>query len=194
MNEADKQTDNPMKRPMLRVDRRNRGPIAWMAGHTVAANLLMVVLLVGGLIFAGQIKKEVFPDFELDIVEVSVPYPGASPEEVERGTILAIEEAVQGLDGVKQVTAEAKEGMGLVTIEIMEGKNIQRVAQDVQSEVDRISSFPDEAEDPEVIIAQRRRYVVSLALFGDVGESILRKLPNGCATACCRTRGSPRWT
>ncbi|WP_419661851.1 efflux RND transporter permease subunit [Desulfosarcina variabilis] len=175
MNEADKQTDNPMKRPMLRVDRRNRGPIAWMAGHTVAANLLMVVLLVGGLIFAGQIKKEVFPDFELDIVEVSVPYPGASPEEVERGTILAIEEAVQGLDGVKQVTAEAKEGMGLVTIEIMEGKNIQRVAQDVQSEVDRISSFPDEAEDPEVIIAQRRRYVVSLALFGDVGESILRE-------------------
>ena len=61
----------------------NRGPIAWMAGHSVAANLLMVVLLVGGAIWAGQIKKEVFPDFELDMVNITVPYPGASPETVQ---------------------------------------------------------------------------------------------------------------
>ena len=61
-----------MAKPVLRTDRRNRGPIAWMAGHTVAANLLMVVFLVGGLIFAGQIKKEVFPDFELDFVDFSL--------------------------------------------------------------------------------------------------------------------------
>ena len=167
--------DNSEDKPVLRMDRRNRGPIAWMAGHTVAANLLMVVFLVGGLIFAGQIKKEVFPDFELDIVNIFVAYPGASPEEVERGIILALEEAVQGLDGVKEVTAEATEGSGQVTIEVMEGKNIQRVAQDVQSAVDRINSFPDEAEDPQVTIAQRRRYVVSLALYGDVGESVLRE-------------------
>ena len=164
-----------MARPILRMDRRNRGPIAWMAGHSVAANLLMVVFLVGGLIFAGQIKKEVFPDFELDIVNVSVAYPGASPEEVERGTILAIEEAVQGLDGIKQVTAKANEGTGTVTIEVIEGQNIQRVAQDVQSAVDRINSFPDEVEDPQVTIAQRRRYVVSLALYGNTGESVLRE-------------------
>ena len=68
-----------------------KGPIAWMAGHSVAANLLMLVFLVGGLIYAGKIKKEVFPDFELDYVTVSVPYPGASPEEVERGVVLAVE-------------------------------------------------------------------------------------------------------
>ena len=164
--------DNPSQNPAIDGDRRRSGPIAWMAGHTVAANLLMVVFLVGGLIFAGQIKKEVFPDFELDYVTVSMAYPGASPEEVERGIILAIEEAVQGLDGVKQVTAVANEGAGRVTVEVVEGENIQRLAQDIQNAVDRITSFP---EDARVTIAQRRRYVVSLALFGDQGEPILRE-------------------
>ncbi|MGA6924438.1 MAG: efflux RND transporter permease subunit, partial [Desulfosarcina sp.] len=156
-------------------NRRQSGPIAWMAGHTVAANLLMVVFLVGGLIFAGQIKKEVFPDFELDYVTVSMAYPGASPEEVERGIVLAVEEAVQGLDDVKEVTSVANEGSARITVEVVEGRNIQRVAQDVQNAVDRVTSFPDEAEEPRVTIAQRRRYVVSLALFGDQTESILRE-------------------
>ena len=152
-----------------------KGPIAWMAGHSVAANLLMLVFLVGGAIYASQIKKEVFPDFELDYVTITVPYPGASPEEVERGVILSIEEAVQGLDGVKEVTATANEGSGTVTVEIIEGKNIERLGQDIQSEVDRITSFPDEAEDPKVTIAQRKRYVVSLALYGEQGEKVLRE-------------------
>ena len=154
----------------------HRGPIAWMAGHSVAANLLMAVFLVGGIILMSQIKKEVFPDFDLDIVTITVPYPGASPEEVERGVILAIEEAVQGLEGVNEVTASAREGVGTVTVEIIEGENIQRLAQDIQNEVDRITSFPEEAEEPQVVIAQRRRYVVSLALYGDQSEWILREV------------------
>lgn len=156
-------------------DNPPKGVIAWMAGHSVAANLLMLVLLIGGVILAGNIKKEVFPDFELDIVSISVPYPGASPEEVERGIILAIEEAVQGLEGIKEVTAKASEGSGRVTVEIIEGENIQRLAQDIQNEVDRITSFPEEAERPKVVIAQRKRYVVSLALYGDENETILRE-------------------
>jgi multidrug efflux pump subunit AcrB len=153
-----------------------RGPIAWMAGHSVAANLLMAVFLVGGIIMLSQIKKEVFPDFELDIINITVPYPGASPEEVERGVILAIEEAVQGLEGVNEVTASAKEGVGTVTVEMIEGENIQRLAQDIQNEVDRITTFPEEAEEPQVVIAQRRRYVTSLALYGGQSEWILREV------------------
>jgi multidrug efflux pump subunit AcrB len=158
-----------------RGERVAKGPIAWMAGHSVAANLMMFVFLVGGLIYAGQIKKEVFPDFELDYVTVSVPYPGASPEEVERGVVLAIEEAVQGLDGIKEITATAGEGSASVTVEIIEGKSIERLAQDIQSEVDRITSFPEEAEEPRVTIAQRKRSVVSLALYGAQGEKVLRE-------------------
>ncbi|MDH3884773.1 MAG: efflux RND transporter permease subunit, partial [Desulfobacterales bacterium] len=153
-----------------------RGPIAWMAGHSVAANLLMAVFLVGGLLLASQIKKEVFPDFDLDIVNISVPYPGASPEEVERGVILSIEEAVQGLEGVHEITASANEGIGTVRVEIIEGENIQRLAQEIQNEVDRITSFPEEIEEPQVVIAQHRRYVVSLALHGDQSEWNLREV------------------
>ncbi len=156
--------------------KEHRGPIAWMAGHSVAANLLMAIFLVGGLFWALQIKKEVFPDFELDMVTITVPYPGASPEEVERGIVLAIEEAVNGLEGVKEFTATAQEGIGTVNVEIIEGENIERLAQDVKNEVDRITSFPEEAEEAQVIIAERRRPVVSLALYGNQNEWILREV------------------
>ena len=82
------------------ADRQWRGPIAWMAGNTVAANILMLVLLGGGIFTALRIKQEVFPEFDLDMVQISVAYPGASPAEVEQGIVLAIEEAVRGLDGI----------------------------------------------------------------------------------------------
>ncbi len=146
-----------------------------MAGHSVTANLLMLVLLLGGLFFAFRIKKEVFPYFELDMVNITVPYPGASPQEVEQGILLAIEEAVQGLEGVNEVRSTAKEGVGTVTVEMIEGENLQKLAQDIQSEVDRITSFPEEAEEPQVVIVSRKRYVVSLALYGDQSETVLRE-------------------
>jgi multidrug efflux pump subunit AcrB len=156
-------------------DSPKKGPIAWMAGHSVTANLLMLVLLVGGFFLGYRIKKEVFPDFELDLVQITVPYPGASPQEVERGIILAIEEAVQGLEGVNEVRASAREGVGTVTVEMIEGENLQKLAQDIKSEVDRITSFPEEAEEPQVVIVSRKRYVVSLALYGDQTEAVLRE-------------------
>ena len=153
-----------------------KGPLAWMAGHSVTANLLMLILLVGGLFWGSRIKQELFPDFELDIVNISVSYPGASPEEVERGIILAVEEAVRGLEGVKEVTASAREGSGTVTVELIEGEDIQRLAQEIKNEVDRITSFPEEAEEPQVVIAARKRAVVSLVLYGDQGERVLREI------------------
>lgn len=152
------------------------GPIAWMAGHSVAANLLMLVFLAGGFLFLSASQKEVFPDFELDRIDISVPYPGASPEEVERSILLAIEEAVQGLEGIKRMTATAREGSGKVRVEILEGENIQRLAQDIKNAVDRITSFPSEAEEPRVVIAERRRYVVSMALYGHQNERVLREV------------------
>jgi len=152
-----------------------RGPISWMAGHSVTANLLMLVLLVGGFYSGLRIKQEVFPEFELDMVTITVPYPGASPQEVERGILLAVEEAVEGLEGVEKVTSRAREGSGSVTVEMLEGEDIQRLGQDIKSEIDRISSFPEEAEDPQVTILARKRYVVSLALYGDQSERILRE-------------------
>ena len=152
-----------------------RGPLAWMAGNSVAANLIMLFFLVGGLYWGAKIKQEVFPAFELDYIRVNVSYPGASPEEVEQGIILAIEEALSDLDDIKEVTAVAEEGNGEVTVEAVEGADIERLAQDVKSNVDRISSFPEDAEEPSVNIATRRREVLSLVLYGRQKERILRE-------------------
>jgi len=156
--------------------KRNRGPIAWMAGHSISANLLMAILLICGFVMAKNIKKELFPEFDLDMIFIRMVYPGASPEEIERGILLAIEEAVQDLDGVEEVTASAREGSGSVTIEVLDGVDVQQVARDVKNEVDRIVSFPLEAEEPEVTVASRRRSVVELALFGEQNEWVLREM------------------
>ncbi len=152
-----------------------RGPLAWMVGNRVTPNLLMLFFIVGGLFMTTQIKQEVFPDFDLDQVTVSVTYSGASPEEVEQGIILAIEEAVRGIDGVKELSATAAEGGGTVNIELEESANQQKVYQEIQQEVDRIDTFPDDAEEPVVTLETRRRQVLSLQLYGDVTEQALRE-------------------
>ena len=156
--------------------RKNTGPISWMAGNSVAANLLMLILLIGGWYMGMNIKQEVFPEFDLDTVKISVPYPGASPEEVEKGILLAIEEAVQDLEGIDEVTATASEGFGSVWVEALEGTDINRLWQEIKSEVDRISTYPDEAEDPQVVIASRKREVLRVALYGSAGETTMRSL------------------
>jgi multidrug efflux pump subunit AcrB len=153
-----------------------KGAVAWMTDNPVAANLILLVCLVGGLIMASQIKQEVFPEFETDQVRVTVAYPGASPEEVEKGIILAIEERVSGLDGVKKVTSSSVEGVGTVTVEALTGADLQQLAQDMKSEIDRITSFPEEAEAPKVVIATNRRQTLSIILHGDLDERVLREL------------------
>jgi multidrug efflux pump subunit AcrB len=157
-------------------DKIQHGPIAWMASNPVAANLIMLICLVGGFLMASQIKQEVFPEFESDTVTVTVAYPGASPEEVEKGIVLAIEERVTGIDGVKKVTSSSVEGAGIVSVEALAGEDLDRLAQDIQSEVDRITSFPEDAESPEVVIATNRRQTMSVAVFGDLDERVLREV------------------
>jgi len=153
-----------------------KGPIAWMAGNSVTANLMMAVLLIGGLYMGFNIKQEVFPEFSLDIINISIAYPGASPEEVEKGILQAVEEAIQGLEGIDEVTAIASEGYGSITVKAIEGSNINRLWQEIKSEVDRIGTFPDESEEPTITIAVRKREVLKLALYGDASEASMRTL------------------
>jgi multidrug efflux pump subunit AcrB len=152
-----------------------RGAIAWMAGNSVAANLFMAVLLVGGLIMAKNIKQEVFPEFTIDSVTISVPYPSASPAEVERGIVLAVEESVQGLDNVDEVRSTASEGRAVITVDMVKGGDLQKLSQDIQNEVDGIDTFPDEAEEPTVAITSRKRDVISMAVYGDQTDWVLRQ-------------------
>lgn len=152
------------------------GPIAWMARNSIAANLLMLLLLGGGIWSAFAIQKEVFPQFQLDIVEVAVGYPGAAPEEVEQGILRPIEEAVRGVEGIREVTSEAREGRGEVLIELVGGEDRMKVLQDVDQAVSRIRTFPDQIEQPEVRLQSRQQEVMQVAIYGPIDVWALRKL------------------
>ena len=169
---ADGRSPSPL-RPR-RPDPAMRGPLAWMVRHRVAPNLLMLIFLVGGLLMTTQIRQEVFPDFQSDTVIVQVAYPGASPAEVEQGVILAVEEAVQGITGVDEVRSTAREGSAQVTAEVDESAGYQAIYQEVQQAVDRITTFPDDAEEPVVKSRQWRRDVLDMQIYGDVEPDVLR--------------------
>ena len=145
-----------------------------MARNSVAANIVLVIFVLGGIIQAFNVKQEFLPSATLDMVSVSVSYPGASPEEVEQSIVLAIEESVRGLDGVEEVTGRANEGSGSVTVEVMAGYDLNRVSQDIQSEIDRITTFPEDAEEPTVSINSLRREVLTVIVSADTADTVLR--------------------
>tara|TARA_R110000787_G_scaffold25373_19_gene71417 strand:+ start:300 stop:3401 length:3102 start_codon:yes stop_codon:yes gene_type:complete len=158
------------------VSERSGGAIAWMTRNRVSPNLLMIVLVVGGLIASLQIKKEVFPEFTLDRITISVGYPGGSPEDVEQGIVLVAEEALLGIDGIEEVTSTASEGSGQIIAELEEDADANAVFQDVQQAISRINTFPENAENPNVSLDKRARGVVTLLLFGDSSEQVLREI------------------
>lgn len=153
-----------------------RGVIGWMARNTIAANLLMLLLLGAGIWTALRIQKEVFPQFQLDVVAISVQYPGASPAEVEKGILLPLEEAIRGVRGIKEITSTAQEGSGSVSVELLAGTDHMRAFQDVDQAVSRIRTFPEDTEEPEVTLEAQQREVMELGLYGDVDVWTLRQL------------------
>ncbi len=150
--------------------------VAWFARNIVAANLLMVAIMVGGLISALAIKVELFPEFSLDMISVRVIYPGAAPEEVEEGICIRIEEEVHGIEGVEEVTSSASEGIGTVMIEVRTGEDPRRVLDDIKTRVDAIETFPEEAERPVIEELLMRSQVINVAVFGDTDEVTLKSL------------------
>ena len=154
----------------------DRGPIAWMARNAIAANLLMVILLGGGIWTAVTMQKEVFPQFQLDVVQVQVAYPGASPAEVEQGILMPVEEAARGVQGIRETTATAREGSGWVQFELVAGVDRIKVYQDIDQAINAIQTFPDDAEEPEVRLQARERDVIEIGLYGSVDIWSLRKI------------------
>ena len=153
-----------------------KGAIGWMTLNRVTPNLLMVLFLLGGLYYALNIKKEVFPEFEMDIISITVAYSGSSPEEVEQGIILVVEEAVQSIEGIEEISSTASEGSGRVNAELMDDADRQKVLQEIKQEIDRITTFPDDAEEPVVSLSSRKREVLQLSFYGDESDLVLREL------------------
>ncbi|MEM9594969.1 MAG: efflux RND transporter permease subunit [Acidobacteriota bacterium] len=157
-----------------RVDRK--GPLAWFAGHHVAANLLMAFILLSGMLALGKITIEIFPEFSVDTVTIRVPYLGASPAETEEGVVIKVEEAVAAIQGIKRLKAQASEGFGLVIVEIEDDADNRRVLDDVKAAVDRIDTFPEETEQPIISEVLTRRQVISVVLSGDAPQKTLAAL------------------
>lgn len=151
-----------------------RGPIALFARHPTAGNLLMVLMLLAGLVGLLKLNRQFFPDFGIDAVTVTVAWPGATAEDVEANILEAIEPEVRFLDGVDRVIATARENVGSVVIEYVQGTDMQKALAEVEQAVAQITTFPDEAEEPIVRRVVRYDTIARLVLSGPYAESALR--------------------
>ena len=149
--------------------------IKWMAEHPVAANLTMVFVVIVGLMTAFQMPQKTFPEFTLDTVNVSVSYPGSSPLEIQDSIVRPIEDQLSGIDGLDNITASVSEGRGVVTVSFLRGEDIQSKLDEIKAEVDRISVFPQDANEPIVVQANSTTRVLEIAVHGDASEFILKQ-------------------
>jgi len=155
---------------------KKNGLIRWFIANPVAANLLMLILIIGGALATSNLRSQVFPTISPSTVSVTVPFPGATPAEVEEGVTRRIEEAVLGIDGVKRVRSSASENVGTVTVELASFADLQLVKDDIQSAVDGLSDFPPEnADRPTVQVPSGGSDVVTLAVMGNVSTLELRQ-------------------
>ena len=150
------------------------GPIEWFARNHVAANLMLMLMIVGGVAAIPSIQQKSFPDINIEIISVGVSHLGATPEEVEEGVCIRIEEEIQGINGIETITSRAAEGGCRVEAELINGYPVDRALSEIKNAVDSISTFPVDTEKPIVSHVQVRRNALQIALFGDVGERTLK--------------------
>ncbi|MEC8326602.1 MAG: efflux RND transporter permease subunit [Pseudomonadota bacterium] len=154
----------------------NKGIIAWFTRNPVAANLLMIIILVGGLFTAMTIRKQMFPQFEINWMSVQVAYPGAAAQEVEEGITMKIEEALEGMQGIERLITYSNRGFSQSWIRIDESYDAKEVLDEVKMQIDSISTFPDGMERPIVAKEKYRQEVMFLSLHGPLSQRELKDL------------------
>lgn len=152
-----------------------RSVLAAFARNKVFANIVLVLIFTAGILAAASMIRENFPEFSLDLITVSVPYPGADPEEVEEGVSRKIEESLEGIEGIKQYTTESRENLASASIEVKETYDVQEVLDKVRSQVDAISTFPADAERPIIAELTLKEPVMLLYVAGDMDERRLKE-------------------
>lgn len=153
-----------------------RGIIAWFARNSVAANLLMFCLLIGGLVSVFTIKKEIFPRMDLKLISIQAVYPGAAPQEVEEGLTIKIEEAIQNVDGIKKIRSTSQEGISSISIEIHDHYDVANVLDEIKLRIDAIPSFPEQAEKINIYQIKPEQDVIWLQVYGDVSEKVMKEI------------------
>lgn len=149
--------------------------LASFARNNVFANIVLLLIFTAGIMAALFMIKENFPEFSLDMITISVPYPGADPEEVEEGICRKIEEALEGVEGIKQITTQAQENVGTATIEVMENADLRVVLDRVRAKIDAISTFPVDAEQPVITDVTLRSPIALVYLSGNMNEERLKE-------------------
>ncbi len=149
--------------------------VHWFIDNPIAANLLMIVILVGGGFNYFSIGKEVFPLGETDTLSITIAYPGASPSEIEQQVVIRIEEAIADLDGIDEIISTASESTATITVETIENYDTQRLLNNVKSRIDALTTLPDDVDDIEVRELIARHRLMNIAVYGDVAESLLKE-------------------
>ena len=144
--------------------------------NPVAANLLMVVIIVVGGMSAYNLRRETFPRISFDTIQVQTLFPGATPEEVEESIVVKVEEAIKSVEGIQDITSQAREGSGVVLARLKPGMDNRRVLEDIQSEVEKIDTFPDDAEPTRFAELKERRKVINVAIHGEQPERTLKEV------------------
>jgi multidrug efflux pump subunit AcrB len=157
-------------------EKHRKGLIAWFATNPVAANLMMLLIITLGIYAGVNLKRSMMPEFDIDMVQVTMAYPGAAPEEVEQGIVLKIEEALADLDGIKRVESTAAESMAFVMVEPENEDDIVELINDVKTRVDAIPHFPEGAEKPIVGRIQLPIQALMVQLSGDLDERSMKEL------------------
>ncbi|GFM32873.1 efflux RND transporter permease subunit [Desulfovibrio subterraneus] len=148
--------------------------LEYFTSHPTAANLLMAAFLLMGLLAAPKLLRETFPRFTPDKVQISILYPGATAEDVEESVCERVEEALEALSEVAEVTSEAREGSAVIIAEMTEGGDIDRFLNDVRTEVDAIDDFPEKVETPIITQLNRLDFVMSVAVTGPMSAPDLK--------------------
>jgi multidrug efflux pump subunit AcrB len=155
-----------------------RPVVAWFVKNGVAANLLMILIISAGLTSYFLVPQEVFPKFDLGLLQVQVAYPGATPEEIEESILMKIEEQLEGLEGFSQISAVANDSAGIVLIELKRGEDATKRLDEVKAAIDRIDSFPDEARKPDVREVESTQKAIEIVVYGKAGERDIKELAN----------------
>ncbi len=143
--------------------------------NPVATNLLMVVIIVAGAWSALSLQREVMPQLSFDIIQISIDFEGATPEEVEESIVVKVEEAIHSIEGIRRTFSNAFEGRGMVFVELEPGADNRKVKDDIEDEVAKIDTFPDEAKEPRYVELKEQDRVINIAVYGEQPERTLKE-------------------